>query len=61
MNKMASVIENYSKFEVRAVVGFLHVERVSQSDIHRRLVFTARMFSTKRKWLCGATNLKMAE
>jgi hypothetical protein len=35
---MASVIENYSKFEVRGVVRFLQAEGVSQSEIHRRLV-----------------------
>jgi hypothetical protein len=35
---MADVTENYSKFEVRAVVRFLQAERMSQSEIHRRLV-----------------------
>jgi hypothetical protein len=35
---MAFVIENYSKFEVRAMVRFLKAEGVSQRKIHRKLV-----------------------
>jgi hypothetical protein len=37
-NKMAGVIENYSKFEVLAVDRSLQVEGMSQSEIHRRSV-----------------------
>jgi transposase len=46
---MAGVIENYSKFEVRAVVRFLHAEGVSQSEIHHRLVsvYGQNVFSRK--------------
>jgi hypothetical protein len=35
---MAGAIENYSKFEVRAAVKFLQAEKVSRSEIYRRLV-----------------------
>jgi hypothetical protein len=35
---MASVIENYSKFEVYVVNIFLQAEGVSQNEIHRNLV-----------------------
>jgi hypothetical protein len=35
---MASVIENYFKFEVCTVVRLLQAEGVSQSEIHRWLV-----------------------
>jgi hypothetical protein len=38
VNKMASVMENYSKFEVNAVVRLLQAEGQSQSDMHQRLV-----------------------
>jgi hypothetical protein len=38
VNKMAGVVDNYSKFEVRVVVRFLQAEGVSQSEIHLRLV-----------------------
>jgi hypothetical protein len=38
VNKKAGVNENYSKFEVCAVVRFLQAEGVSQSKIHCRLV-----------------------
>lgn len=51
---MAGVTENYSKFEVCIVVRFLQAG-VSQS------VFTITKFSSKRKCLCAATNLKMAK
>jgi hypothetical protein len=62
VNKMANVIKHYSKFEVQAVVRFLHVEWVSQREIHRRLVSVySQNISAKRKYLCGATSLKMAE
>jgi hypothetical protein len=61
-NKMAGVIENYSKFEVRPVVRFLQTEGVSQSEIQHRLVsIYGQKFSSERKCLCGATNLKMAD
>jgi hypothetical protein len=58
---MAGVIENYSKFEVCMVIRFLQAGGVSQSKIHRGLVFMVRTFSAESKCLCGATNLKMAE
>jgi predicted DNA-binding protein YlxM (UPF0122 family) len=47
MNKMASVTENYSTFEVRAMVRFLHADGMSQSKIHRRLasVYGYNVFS----------------
>jgi hypothetical protein len=35
---MASVIENYSKFEVHVVVRFSQAEGVSLGKIYRRLV-----------------------
>jgi hypothetical protein len=35
---MAILIENYSEFEVRAVVRFLQAEGVSENEIHCRLV-----------------------
>jgi hypothetical protein len=35
---MAGVRENYSKCEAEAVVKFLQVEGVSESEIHRRLL-----------------------
>jgi hypothetical protein len=43
------VIENYSKFEVHTVVRFLHVEGVSQSEIHCKLVsvYGQNVFSRK--------------
>jgi hypothetical protein len=46
---MSTVIENYSKFEVRTVVRFLQAEGVSQSKIHRRLmsVYGQNVFSRK--------------
>jgi hypothetical protein len=46
---MASVIENYSKFEACMVVRFLQAEGVSQSEIHRRLVngYGWKVFSRK--------------
>jgi hypothetical protein len=46
---MASVIENYSKFEVRAVVRFLQAAGASQSEIHRRLLsfYSQKIFSRK--------------
>jgi hypothetical protein len=49
---MARVLENYSKFEFRTVVKFFQAEGLSQREIHRRLVFTARKFSEGRKCLC---------
>jgi hypothetical protein len=46
---MAGVIENYSKFEVRAVVRFLQADGVSQSEVHLRLVsvYGQNVFSRK--------------
>jgi hypothetical protein len=46
---MAGVIENYSNFEVHAVIRFLQAERVIQGDIHRRLVsvYVQKVFSRK--------------
>jgi hypothetical protein len=46
---MAGVSENYSTFEVRAAVRFLQGERVSQGEIHRRLVsvYGVNVFSRK--------------
>jgi hypothetical protein len=47
---MASVIENYLKFEVHAVVRFLQAEGVSQGKIHHRLVsvYGQNIFSQKK-------------
>jgi hypothetical protein len=44
---MASVIENYSKFEVCTMVRFLQEEGASQGEIHRRLVsvYSQNVFS----------------
>jgi hypothetical protein len=44
---MAGVIVNYSEFEFRTVVRFLHAEGLSQSEIHHRLlsVYGQRFFS----------------
>jgi hypothetical protein len=58
---MASVIENYSKFEVNVMVRCLQAEGVSQSENHHILVFMARTFSAERQCLCGAANLNMSE
>jgi transposase len=46
---MADVIENYSKFDVRAVLRFLQAEGVSQREIHRRFVnvYDQNVFSRK--------------
>jgi hypothetical protein len=52
---MAGVIEIYSKFGASAVVRFLQEEGVSER------MFTARTFSAEGKYLCSATNLKMAK
>jgi hypothetical protein len=47
---MAIVIENYSKFEVCAVVRFLQAKEVSQSEIHCRLVsvYDQNVFNGKK-------------
>jgi hypothetical protein len=58
---MVDVIENYSKFEVRAVVRFLQALGLNQNEIHRRLVSVYRPNISRRKYLCGVTNLKVAE
>jgi hypothetical protein len=60
---MAGVIENYSKFEVRAVVRFWQVEGVSQSEIHRRLmsVYGQKFFSLKESVCVAQQIIKMAE
>jgi hypothetical protein len=46
---MAGVTENFSKFQVRAVARFLQAERVSQSEIQRRIVsvYGQKVFSRK--------------
>jgi hypothetical protein len=46
---MASVVEHFSKLEVRTVVRFLQAEEVSQSEIHCRLmsVHVQNIFSQK--------------
>jgi hypothetical protein len=46
---MAGVTENYSKFEVHAVVRFLQAEGVCQSESHCRLVsvYGQNVFSRK--------------
>jgi hypothetical protein len=46
---MAGVMENYSKFEVCAVIWFLQAEGVSQSEIHCRSVrvYGQNVFSRK--------------
>jgi hypothetical protein len=46
---MADVIENYYKFEVRAVVRFLQAEGVSQRKLHREIesVYGDKVFSRK--------------
>jgi hypothetical protein len=46
---MAGVIENYSKFEVCTVVGFLQPEGVGRSEIQRRLlsVYGQKVLSRK--------------
>jgi hypothetical protein len=46
---MIGVTENYSKFEVRAVVRFLQSEGLSQSEIHRRTVSVYGQNIFKRK------------
>jgi hypothetical protein len=53
------VIENYSKFEVRAVVRLLQAE--GESEIHCRLIFMSRTFSAEKKGLYGVASLKMPE
>jgi hypothetical protein len=59
---MVGVIETHSKFAVRAVFTYLQAEGVNLQDSFAGLrVFTARSFPAKRKCLCPATNLKMAE
>jgi hypothetical protein len=59
---MACVVENYSKIEVLAVVGFLQAEGVSQSEINRRLVSVYGWnVSSRKESLCGQRNLKIAE
>jgi hypothetical protein len=35
---MVGAIENFSQFEVRAVIRFLQAEVLNQNEIHRRLV-----------------------
>jgi hypothetical protein len=47
MNKMASVIENFPKFDVHWVVRFLQTEGVSQSKVYCRLlsVYGQNIFS----------------
>jgi hypothetical protein len=49
---MAGLIENYSKIEVRALVRFLQVEGVSQSEIYRRLVsdYAPKVFKKVSVW-----------
>jgi hypothetical protein len=46
---MAGVIENYSKFEISAVIRFLQAEGVSESGILRMLesVYGRNVFSRK--------------
>jgi hypothetical protein len=56
---MASVIENYSKFEVFMVVRFLQAQGASQSEIHRRLVSVYGENVFNRKEECN--KFKMAE
>jgi hypothetical protein len=58
---MASVTENYSKFEVPAVVWFLQAEGVSQREIHCRLVSVYGQNVFRQKYMCGAINFRMAE
>jgi hypothetical protein len=59
---MAGVIDNYYNIELRAVVRLSQAEGLSQRKIHPRLVTVyAQSVSGKRKYLCGGTNLKMAE
>jgi hypothetical protein len=60
---MAGVIENYPEFGGRAVVRFLQAEGVrSERDLLQVCECPrAERFQTTRKYLCGATNLKMAE
>jgi hypothetical protein len=50
MNKLAGVIENYSKFWVCAVLRFLQAETVGQSKIHHRIVsvYSNNIFSRKQ-------------
>jgi hypothetical protein len=50
---MASVIENYSKFQVHAVLRFLQAERVSESEIHCRLVSVYSQNVLSRKRVCA--------
>jgi hypothetical protein len=47
--KVAGVIENYSKFEIRTMVRLSQAERMSQSEIHRRLVsvYGQKVFSRR--------------
>jgi hypothetical protein len=51
---MAGVTENYSEFEVSALVTFLQVEGVSQDEIDRRLmsVYGQKVFSRKEVSVC---------
>jgi hypothetical protein len=50
---MASVMENYSKFEVHAVVRFLQAEGVSLSEINSKLVsvYGQNVFSQKEVFM----------
>jgi hypothetical protein len=48
-NKMAGVIENYFKFETRAVARLFQAEGVSECEIHRKLVSVYGKFSADRK------------
>jgi hypothetical protein len=56
-NEIAGVIENYSEFEVRAVVRFLQAEGMSQSEILRRF---ASAYGRKKKSL-WCKNVEKAE
>jgi hypothetical protein len=55
MNKMAGVIENYSKSEVRAVVKCFRAEGLIESEICRRLVsvYGQKVFSRKVSMWCN--------
>jgi hypothetical protein len=48
---MAGVIENYSKFEVFAVLRYLQAEGGSESDIHHReaSIYGKNVFSWKER------------
>jgi hypothetical protein len=53
---MADATENYSKFDVRAIVRFWQAEEVSQSEIHRRSLSVYGQKAVSRQEVSGCRN-----